>query len=281
MTKQKTIFFTLFTALLGACQPPQIPTPPPPPPPPAPVTGFTVDHTNFSPEAASDAQVAKVFLLDQYFEHASVGGNVTAGLAGLTGRYTWPAGTRSTTNYDAALELQDSAWFDSHDGLADLFRGYPPGKTLKAADKLEQFRAALKGGLGSKVDVASFKFCYLDRPADPAGLFNQVKTVMEELEGLYPSVTFFWWTMPHQTWGSNQIHEYNQLVRNYCQTTGRWLLDISDLETHAEDGTACLSGGYPILYSGYTTDGGHLNPAGQERMAKAWWRLMAAIAASR
>jgi hypothetical protein len=71
-------------------------------------------------------------------------------------------------------------------------------------------------------------------------------------------------------------------VRNYCQTYSKWLLDIADLESHDDSGTAYTASGSEAMYSGYDHDGGHINDTpGGLKMAKAYWKLIAEIARTR
>jgi hypothetical protein len=114
---------------------------------------------------------------------------------------------------------------------------------------------------------------------------------MEALEAAYPSVAFVWWTMPIETEQTSYDcdiearQSYNDKVRAYCGDQGKWLLDIADIESHDEAGNAetidIAGTRCEALYSAYAADTGHLNSAGAERMAKAYWRLLAEIANAR
>ncbi|HRZ65689.1 MAG TPA: hypothetical protein P5133_12225 [Spirochaetia bacterium] len=139
----------------------------------------------------------------------------------------------------------------------------------------------MTSALAGVLDVATFKFCYIDSPANANTLFASVRTAIEGLESAYPGVTFVWWTMPIETSPNAQRQAYNDLVRSYCSANRKWLLDIADLESHNDSGAASTSGSYEILYSGYSSDGGHLNAAGAGKLAKAYWKLLAEIAKSR
>ncbi|MCP4642638.1 MAG: hypothetical protein GY851_19490, partial [bacterium] len=73
--------------------------------------------------------------------------------------------------------------------------------------------------------------------------------------------------------------DYNDAVRQYCITNGKFLFDIADIEAHDPSGVEQTyeSGGstYQKLYSGYTSDGGHLNSTGAERVAMGWYAAAA------
>jgi hypothetical protein len=234
-----------------------------------------VNHTNFDPASLSDADIAKAAALDVYFEHASVGQDIVNGIDALGGRYT---SDRVSWNSEITYPAWsgDPAWFDTHDGLADNQRGNPSN-----FEKISFFQAAVTPTLSSKIDVASFKFCFIDTP-DDASLFNSAKAAMETLQTTCPDVVFVWWTMPIETTSMLQRQIYNDSVRAYCSANSQWLLDIADLESHDDSGSPQVDGsGRELLYSGYTSDGGHLNPAGAAKMAKAYWKLIAEIAKAR
>jgi hypothetical protein len=237
---------------------------------------LTINHTNFDPASLPDADIAKAVALGVYFEHASVGQNIVDGIGALGGRYTSGRVSWSSTY---PTWTGDPAWFDTHDGLADNHRGNPGG-----AEKISFFQAAITPTLASKIDVASFKFCYIDTPADAAALFSSAKSAMEGLQAAYPAVVFVWWTMPIERDGAApaQRQAYNDSVRAYCAANDQWLLDIAALESHDDSGTAVVDvSDRELLYSGYTDDGGHLNAAGAAKLAKAYWKLIAEIARTR
>ena len=117
------------------------------------------------------------------------------------------------------------------------------------------------------------------RPGDGTTLFNAARTAMESLQVAYPDVEFVWWTMPIQRdSAASERQEYNDAVRAYCISNDQWLLDIAALESHDDAGVPQLDGSNrELLYSGYTSDGGHLNAAGSAKLAKAYWKLIAEI----
>lgn len=244
---------------------------------------IAINHTNFSPDSLSEEEISKAKMLDVYFEHASVGSNIVAGISELGktiiryGGYT----KLSINNNTVDRKTVDPLWFDSNNGLADLLRAYPPGYTMNGTDKLNMFVANVNAGIGEKADIAMFKLCYLDAPKDPLTYFTSVKNEMEKLEAKYQSVDFVWFTMPHQNWGNQNINAYNELVRAYCSANNKWLFDISDIETHNDQGVLSTSNNVPIIVAEYTDDGGHLNLTGRAKAAKAYWKLIGEIAKQR
>jgi lysophospholipase L1-like esterase len=135
------------------------------------------------------------------------------------------------------------------------------------------------GGTMPSANVAFFKFCYVDfdDSTNATAVFNAYKTAMETLEAAHPGIKFVWWTAPIQTDYLASRHEFNELVRDYCEANNKILFDIASIESHKPDDSE-TNASQPTLYSGYTSDGGHLNDAGALRVARAWQWLMARIA---
>ena len=225
--------------------------------------GLTVDHGRFDPAAYCDEDIAAAAALLAYFEHASVGQNIADGLA--------------------ELQLADARYDDAN--LTSNYRGNPDYDDLDrdAALKIAGFEASMAT---VAADVAFFKFCYIDIPSSGQALFDAVKAAMEGLEAAHPATTFVWWTMPVETlvWDPPPAERqaYNDKVRAYCASAGRWLFDLADLESHDEEGNPVVHAlGGEGLCTGYAIDNGHLNALGAEKTAKAYWTLLAEIARAR
>jgi hypothetical protein len=228
-----------------------------------------IDHDWYDPDLLTKAEINKAAGLKVYFEHASVGGNICDGIDALAA----VANSRYVSGRVSWSSTYDATWYDSNDGLGDNSRGNPG-----ADSKRTIFQASMSSALAGKVDVAMFKFCFIDSPSDAAALFASVKVTMESLEAAHPGVAFVWWTMPIETSANAERQAYNDLVRNYCKPNGKWLFDIADLESHDDAGAAVVDGsGRELLWASYSSDGGHLNALGEEKMAKAYWRLVAEI----
>lgn len=225
-----------------------------------------------------DAVRADIREMDVYFEHASVGSNISEGIDALVaesgglfaiGRNGW-----SAEGGEVSQGIID--WYTAHDGFGDNARGNPG-----FASKIAGFDSRMRTeGFAEVLDVASWKFCYIDN--DYAGsvqdAFDAVRVSIEALEEDFPHITFVWWTMPICTGGDSSRDDYNELVRAYCVQSGRYLIDIADIECHDPAGNRLVDDEMrELLYSGYTNDGGHLNGSGAERLAFAWWVALARI----
>ena len=101
---------------------------------------------------------------------------------------------------------------------------------------------------------------------------------MVQLETTYPAKRFVWWTMPIETSGNSARQAFNDQVRAYARANGRVLFDIADVEAHDALGAKRTDVyGRELLWPDWTSDGGHLNGTGAQRVASAWWWLMARL----
>ncbi|MDD3647386.1 MAG: hypothetical protein PHS44_02695 [Candidatus Dojkabacteria bacterium] len=247
----------------------------------APFTDFVVDHDSID---YNDDIIPQYYLdqarnLDVIFGHASVGGNILSGLDSLevldSARYS----IDRTTSENSAVLI---SWFDSGAGIGDFAAGVNgnPGSKIT-----ELNQRVVTDGVGSHVDIAFVKYCYVDNAGDVNAVWIEYRDYMLAMETVYPDVAFVWWTMPLETTGDSWRDSYNTLVRNYTEANDKILFDIADIEAHDPDGNHILQGGYEAMYSNYTDDGGHLDTnadiddrdIGTMRMGRAFWWLFARI----
>jgi hypothetical protein len=212
-----------------------------------------------------------------FFGHQSVGKNVLDGLDGV---------------YAAHGRSSPAGWSDAYIGQ----NGDPLGK-------IEDFDARIRGGLGTEVDVALMKLCYVDVTdrTDVDALFERYRTTMADLERDFPDVRFLHVTAPLTTEAGllsrlkagvktllgrevvesradNVARErFNALMRQ--EYGPERLFDLAEIESTAPDGTR-VSGDvdgrdYFALYSGYAADSGHLE---QEASMLAAAHLLALVA---
>lgn len=240
-----------------------------------------VDHTAVDgvaslPQAVMDSIGQQRWL----FTHASVGGNMVAGLSDLHGA--------NPTRYQLVTE-----WVGFDDGLQQA--AAPPAPTVPGtvyecqrgnpgwSAKLTIFDNSVRasGWRQPAVDAAMDKLCYIDEGADPA----VYAATMSALEAGFPATVFVYATMPLTT-GEDSANvlrnQYNDAVRAHCTATGALLFDLADMEAHDPGGVehTFQVGGltYQKLYDGYTDDGGHLNSAGRQRIAMGWYAVAAVLA---
>lgn len=208
---------------------------------------IVADHAATAIAAIPDAAVADAARLRVLLRRASVGGNIDAGLD--------------------ALRAQNAKYDRSRWSFQD--RGNP-GWQAKVDDLVAQAAA-----FAASYDVLSMKFCFID----PDASFAYYRDRLLQLESTHPGKRFVWWTIPIETSGNTARQAFNDQVRAFARANGKALFDIADIEaTNAAGQRRLDSGGREILWSEWTSDGGHLSTAGAQRVASAWWWLMARLA---
>ncbi len=231
-----------------------------------PGTSIVINHEEAYAKASliPDAALADGRQLQVVFGHQSVGGNILSGLGDLQSK-----SSRYAAN---TVDYPDS-------NPSGCISQFGVGSNGDPQSKIDDFVAKVNSGSMASANVAFFKFCYVDFDGgtDAAAVFNAYKSAMENLETAHPGIKFVWWTAPIQTDYLESRHQFNELVRSYCTANNKVLFDIAAIESHKPDGTE-TNASQPTLYSGYTSDGGHLNDAGALRVARAWHWLMARIA---
>ncbi len=207
---------------------------------------IVADHTSTDLASIPDAALPAAANLRLLLRHASVGGNIDSGLDALQ---------TQNAKYDR------SRWtFES--------RGNP-GWQAKVDDLVTQ--TALRA---ASFDVLSMKFCYVD----PDASFTYYRDKMVQLETSHPTKRFVWWTIPIQTSGNTARQSFNDQVRTYARANGKALFDIADVESHNAAGQKRVDGSSrELMWPEWTSDGGHLSTAGAQRVASAWWWLMARL----
>ncbi|NLF39581.1 hypothetical protein GX586_09060 [bacterium] len=215
-----------------------------------------------------------------FFAHASVGGNMRSGLDALrgsnTGRYQW---VTSSVTYDSGAQRAANPPSPTLAGRVYCCNRGNPGWSAKLT--IFSNSLAVSGWHIPAADAVMDKMCYIDQAASAANYIAQ----MTALEALYPVTRLVYITMPLTTDSSSDNglrNAYNRAVRQHCAAHDKLLFDLADIEAHDTNGVAqtFVSGGVTnqMLWSAYTTDGGHLNALGQQRAALGWYAVGAQIA---
>ena len=238
------------------------------------------------------ADFARVGAARVYFGHQSVGGNVLSGLADLQQQLDRPA--------IRVAELGDLAAADGQGVLLQT----AIGQNGKPDSKCEDFRQMMRQ-LQGRVDVALFKFCYIDfdDQSDAAAIFDTYARTMDEMKRQYPEVTFVHVTSPLRSiergpgvWArelpgkrnrakhANAARgEFNRLLRERYAADP--IFDLAAVMSTYPDGrreTFTLDGKtYESLVPAYTDDGGHLNAVGATYGAAGFVQSVAAALALR
>ncbi|MBN2037578.1 MAG: hypothetical protein JW768_12625 [Chitinispirillaceae bacterium] len=172
------------------------------------------------------------------------------------------------------------------------------GKNGDPYGKITAFRSMLAAGnAGKKFDIALMKLCYVDiKPTtDINALFSVYSQEIINIKKTFPFLTIIHCTIPLKTSMPAGIKErllqmftgdqanicrnkFNELMRlQYAEKEP--IFDLAATESSKPDGqreTFSFKGKTcEALYPGYTTDGGHLNEAGQDRAATEFLRTIA------
>lgn len=233
-----------------------------------------VNHYNWDHyDSVSESVRTTVSTQKVFFAHASVGGNIVSGMEDLYSSDSSFYMLQNTSADASPSETTEEGVFYDYD------RGNP-GWSSKVSD----FETYISNGWhATTVNVAINKFCYIDYEAD----WDTYRDSMESLESNYSDTIFIYMTIPVTTDEDSEAgwlrQQFNDNLRNWIASQdGKYLLDIADIEAHAVSGTESTSSWdgntYQTLQSGYTSDGGHLNETGRQRMAKAMYALLALIA---
>ena len=230
----------------------------------------------------TEADLRKVAATRVFFGHQSVGQNV---LDGIPEVFTAKGVPVPPVEQDADAPGPDGG-FVSHSFI---------GQNEDPVSKIQAFDAAVRAGLGKKIDVAMMKFCYVDvvGGTDVDALFTAYNDTMDALSRDFPGVTFVAVTVPLttqpgllkkiRTGGSGGRDEnvarqrLNELIRQ--RYTGRQLFDLAAVESTTAEGVR-VAGAYKgqeyyALHEGFASDNGHLNADGSRRAATEWLRVVA------
>lgn len=205
------------------------------------------------------------------FGHNSIGSNIISGLV--------------LNDYDVTIVNKPLTL--SH----PAFGHWQIGKNGDPYSKINGFNTKMRGldssgrQWASYLDMAFFKFCYLDFNASTINVtdvFNRYVAVMEGLQNSFPRVKFIWFTYPIGTTadcGRNlRRHQFNTLIREYVANHNVPFFDIAAYEATNSSGklVTCTYGAstVPAMWAGWASDRGHLNTAGQRYIAEKLHALM-------
>ena len=216
-----------------------------------------------------------------YFGHQSVGYNIINGIKLIA--------NENNTKLDIIEGLPGK---DSKPG----FYHTTIGKNLDPLYKIDDFVAKMESGVAQHVDIAFFKFCYVDfsYSTDIDQVFEHYKESMIKLKTEFPNTKFIYCTAPLVAESSKiksllrfllgrkssdkldniQRNKFNQLIHNEFDNK-ELVFDIAKFESN-NDRVFFLNGSNKIftLYSGFTSDGGHLNTTGSKIVASGLLNLL-------
>jgi hypothetical protein len=250
-----------------------------------------IDHTNWNPADANLDKLDLVRTLKIMFGHQSVGTNIVDGLTLLS--------EASSTRYGLNIKYKPTQLASAAFGHWKNGENQDPHGKISAFDSKMRSQAGDGKIWASSLDIAYFKFCYVDLNATSINiddLFENYRVTMKRLIDDFPNCKIVQVTLPLSAliYGSDKErnqrrHEFNEKIRSFSDTTGGYLFDIADIEAHDENGvhqTFEFEGKlYPMMWfdandpqnNGWSNYGGHLNNKGKEHVALAMWSLWAAL----
>lgn len=242
------------------------------------------------PKAVDDSLRADLEIVSSsrvYFGHQSVGGNILDGLEDLQRQVGRPV-----------IRVGELGSLEAPEGEGVLLHT-AVGQNEKPATKCEDFRQILDRKLRGRVDVALFKFCYIDfsDTTDVDAIFETYTRTMDEVKRQHPDVMFIHVTAPLRTvaggpdvWVREMLgrpnrsklanvarNEFNRRLKE--RYAGEPVFDLAAVmstypdgrrESFKKDGQV-----YYSLVPAYTDDGGHLNPVGRTYAAAAFVQSIA------
>jgi hypothetical protein len=233
-----------------------------------------IDHSSVEKfSLIPDDVIADAAKLRVLFRHASVGENIRYGLECMYGNY--PTRRPNSCGPFFNLKYDNRSWIFQSRGN--------PGWIEKVDDFVRETKTQQEN-----FDVLMFTLGYLDGfdgmsypvISDPDNFQTMYIDKLESLETGYPDKKFVWWTMSLAQEGHQNTTKFNEMLRSYASENGKVLVDLADIETHDLQGEPCFDKNQiPIVCSVYTDEkvSGHLNEVGRDRMAKAFWYLMARL----
>lgn len=224
-----------------------------------------------------------------YFGHQSVGYDIVNGIADL-----------EKIDPRIGLKIAETSDLAAFDG--PIFAHSKNGENKKPDVKIEAFERVLDGGLGGRVDVAFFKFCYVDitPDTDVDKLFAAYKASMDRLRDRFPTTRMVHVTSPvtvveggPKAWAKRVLgrplageegnvarSRFNALLRAAYEGKEP-VFDLAAAESTYPDGRQASftwkGESYPRLIPEYSYDGRHLNEPGRQWVAAHLLRFLAEL----
>lgn len=213
-----------------------------------------------------------------FFGHQSVGYNIMTGLESINNDAHQPLNL---------LELNGNVPLESN-----YFAHKKNGTNEQPLTKCDGFKNILSQPIADSLDIAMFKFCYIDinKDTDTEKLFAYYKNTIEQIKADRPNIKIVHVTVPlrlvqsgwkaalKQLLGKElggvadnvKRNQFNQLL--YAEYKGEPIYDLARVESSYPDGSRVSfeknGQTYYAMAPEYTSDGGHLNELGSQLVAK-------------
>ena len=225
-----------------------------------------------------------------YFGHQSVGNNIIDGVMDLM-----------RENPQIRLNIVKTS--DPDELKTGLFAHSSLGKNDDPQSKIDAFANLIKNGIGSKVNIAFFKFCFADivGTTDVESVFDIYKNTLSDLKKAFPKTKFVHVTVPlvitkkslkarfnrligkEDIWfydGNIKRNELNKLIINEYRGKEP-IFDLASIESTYPDGRKEIfkdkGNIYYAMVPAYTKDAGHLNELGRKQAAEQLLLLLAGL----
>jgi hypothetical protein len=229
-----------------------------------------------------------------FFGHQSVGENILDGVGILLKEHS-------------AIRLKIAKFHDPSVFASPVLAHAEVGRNGEPVSKSSAFEQILDAGVGNRADIAFFKYCYADirSDADAMKTMYSYRAMVRRVKEKYPNLTLAHVTVPLYRQEMGFVTNLKTLVKKIIgkkvggpyANIGRErlndlirkeyggkdpLFDLAEIESTSPSGehvTVPFEGKvYPTLYSGFTSDGGHLNEAGQRIVAEQFLLFLARVA---
>jgi hypothetical protein len=230
-----------------------------------------------------------------YFGHQSVGYNIIDGINDIL------------KEHNNSIKIEEIT--KANDINLHTFSHSKNGENSNPKSKIDSFVNFINNGAGKKVNIAFFKFCYVDffGDSDVDSVFKYYQKNMKELKYNFPKVKFIHFTVPltvYRTSGlKNQIKDFiksiigRETIEKMIKKDNIKRNNFSELirSTYSKDEVFDLAGieslnpegkkelfkfdgkQYESLVPEYTSDGGHLNELGRNIVANALLKFLAKL----
>ena len=228
-----------------------------------------------------------------FFGHKSVGYNIIDGIKDIIKEHDY-----------ISLNIVETT--DPADFNQSIFAHAQVGNNTDPISKISEFKNFIEVTMGNKIDIALFKFCYVDvnHDSDIHNIFDKYTGVMNELADQYPHTEFMHLTVPicAVSGGTKKTakffvksligrpgvlddnmkrEHYNALLNKTYADRGN-VFDLALIESVNPDGFRCSmkKNGDKVFVMApeYTSDGGHLNIVGRKIIAEQFLISLARVA---
>jgi hypothetical protein len=228
-----------------------------------------------------------------FFAHMSVGNNILDGAQAVLQRH--PGVSLVVTRASNPADMN----------LPALYHSEELGHNAEPFLKIEAFRSLLNRIQPAAPDMVLMKFCYVDvqSETDTDALFKAYDQTISELKTQMPNTLFLHGTIPLESPQLSMKRKCKEIIKSFLGRPTRsdnnykrmlfnqklksaWpaeqVFDIAQIESATPEGFLSykVQSGQkiPFLYGNYTTDGGHLNDVGAQRIGEQFLIFLAKAA---